>query len=214
MENMTEELFLREMIRKYHFPEEQLFVLSGVAKEVQAVVRADSACGKAGWTSDRVAGHAAVCITLGSGMDDLQENYLAEGCLSEGYMAEALASELLLRAYPRWNREVKRLYGEKVRRYHFLGSEPELPLSGLPELLAALDVPVTCNAAYCMIPKKSVAFYAELVTAQDGEQIVCEGICMGCGNRACPNRMERPDRQMHADHVFTYGYQRIFGLPK
>lgn len=221
MENMTEELFLREVIKKYHFSEEQLLSLAAVAREVQSRVRADNGSGLAGWTCGHMKNHpngafpefyAAVCITLGGGMDALQDAYLASGRLSEGYMAEALASEILLRSYPCWNREAERLYGAQVRRYHFLGSEPEIPLTGLPGLLAALDVPVTCNEAYCMIPRKSVAFYAELAAASDGGKILCEGICAGCGNRGCPNRMERQSRQIHADHVFTYGYQRIFGI--
>ena len=206
-ESLTEELFLREFSKKYHYEEPQLPTLAAVAVSMQKAVLSDVKEGKAGWScgvlsldgSEAVDRYLPVCITLGSGIDALQESYLQQGLLLEAYMVETLASELLLQAYPRWNdwvaeqgaaqieaQEAQRAL--HVRRYHFLGSEGECPIESLPELLKELKVSVTCTSAYCMLPKKSVAFYAELTEEQD---VHCEGICVGCGSRSCPNRMDR-----------------------
>lgn len=79
-------------------------------------------------------------------------------------------------------------------------------------LLQELALPVTCNAAYCMIPKKSVVFYAELTKDPFTK---CAGICLGCGRRDCPNRMEEKENfplrfADMTDRPLSYGYARIF----
>lgn len=224
-ECMTEELFLREFSKKYYYEEPQLPALAAVAASMQKSIVRDVQAGLAGWScqgdggiqsgvpdGNNSAPECGVCITLGPGIDALQEDYLQQGLLSEAYMVETLASELLLKAYPQWNDWVAAQGKYHVRRYHFLGSEVKYSLEGLPKLLKELEVPVSCTPAYCMLPKKSVAFYAELTEEQD---VSCEGICAGCGNQNCPNRMEK-GRMGHAtdmtDRPFTYGYRQIFGL--
>lgn len=79
-------------------------------------------------------------------------------------------------------------------------------------LLQKLALPVTCNTAYCMIPKKSVVFYAELTKDPFTK---CAGICLGCGRRDCPNRMEEKENfplrfADMTDRPLSYGYARIF----
>lgn len=259
VECLTEELFLQEFSRKYHYDSEQMALLKEVSFAMQKSILHDNRAGKAGWKaichwSGRKTGKyseklherqteespeaylVSVCMTLGPGVDALQEEYLAGGFLTEAYMIETLGSELLLKAYPQWNDWVahKQFPTEdsperdaadlvpgsyRVRRYHFLGSEEQYPIEALPNILEQLRVPVTCTQAYCMIPKKSVAFYAELVnagSAADGDIFSCEGICAGCHSTNCPNRMEKQhtgsyDTDM-TDRPFTYGYSRIFGL--
>lgn len=229
---MTEEIFLREICRKYHYEEPQLPLLAAVAVSMQERLLADVRTGKAGWCcAQEKAGPygkgrsvrpyrgedskqlTGVCITLGPGIDALQEDYLESGLLSEAYMTEIIASELLLKAYPQWNEWLAAQGSCHVKRYYFPGSEPGYPIELLPELLEELEAPVACTEAYCLLPKKSVAFYAELTEEQG---TVCEGICAGCGSSNCPNRMEKngavnyvPDM---TDRPFTYGYRRIFGL--
>lgn len=164
----------------------------------------------------------AVGITLGKGIDELQEKYLQNGFLTESYMIEVLSSELLLesyRAYTEWLVVHRDLH---VARLHFLGGEISetseqkisslLRLANLPMLLQELALPVTCNAAYCMIPKKSVVFYAELTKDPFTK---CAGICLGCGRRDCPNRMEEKENfplrfADMTDRPLSYGYARIF----
>ncbi|MBR1770411.1 MAG: hypothetical protein IJ747_00095 [Lachnospiraceae bacterium] len=221
LECMEEPLFLQEFARKYRYGQEQEAALASVAASMKTCIAQDVLAGKAGWDSAASAGsdlRRAVCITLGPGIDQLQEDFLQQNLLSEAYMVETLASELLLKAYPQWNAYVAAAGDYRVRRYHFLGSDASYPLEQLPELLAWLQVPVTCTKAYCMLPKKSVAFWAELMEctalAADDAQAACEGICVGCGSSNCPNRMEKghmPGTDM-TDRPFTYGYSRIFGL--
>ncbi len=212
---MTEDVFLREFGKKYYYEEPQLPVLAAVAASMQKAIARDAQNGLAGWSCQSCSGQeklVAVCITLGPGIDALQESYLGQGLLSEAYMAETLASELLLKAYPRWNDWVAAQGQYHVLRYHFPGSGERYPMEDLPGLLKALEIPVSCTPAYCMLPKKSVAFYAEFT---EDETASCEGICAGCGNQSCPNRMEKGGTGHPADMTdrpFTYGYRQIFGL--
>ena len=215
-----------------------------------------------------------VVMTLGNGIDELQEAFLQEGKLTEGYMVEVLGSEILLLAYGAYNEWVKAQGTYVVRRYHFLGTEegehtgerprgeeerqaaerprgegesqtaersqgeeerqaaehlrtvegkqlreqvragerPSLSLLALPGMLERSGIGVSCTGGFCMVPKKSVAFYAEL--SKDASA-VCEGICVGCGRRDCPNRMESVKQERGnktLDHPLTYGYARIFGV--
>lgn len=152
-----------------------------------------------------------VVMTLGAGVDALQECYLAESKLTEAYMVEVLASEILLVAYTAYNQYVRENTDRAVSRYHFLGADAAHPLEGLPELLTRSGLAVTCTEGYCMLPKKTVAFYAELTA---DKTVSCEGICMGCGRSDCPNRMDAAKSQGNRtlDRPLTYGYARILGL--
>ena len=205
------EQFLHSVMEKYHYDPEEYPNLKRLAGEMIPCLETE-----AGWQDrenketfpGRDQSFLAVGITLGKGIDALQEKDLQNGFLTESYMIEVLSSELLLksyRAYTEWVAVHRNLH---VARLHFLGgeisetSEPQigslLRLSNLPMLLQELALPVTCNAAYCMIPKKSVVFYAELTKDPFTK---CAGICLGCGRRDCPNRPNRP---------LSYGYARIF----
>lgn len=231
VECMTEDLFLQEFSRKYHYEESQMTLLKEVSFAMQQNICDDNRTGKAGWENQTIqeTHRCPVCITLGPGVDALQETYLTTGRLTEAYMVETLGSELLLKSYPQWNEQIAAQGRYRVKRYYFLGSEELYPIQALPALLEDLQVPVTCTSAYCMLPKKSVAFYAELAEvkeatgAQDSKaqateavEHFCEGICAGCNSINCPNRMEKRhgsawDTDM-TDRPFTYGYQRIFGI--
>ncbi len=207
---MTKSVFCREVSEKYHYSEAQFSTLKTVSDCMQKQLLQDAGKELAGWSWGGLIPLTPVCITLGPGIDSLQEVYLEQGLLSEAYMIEALSAELLLQAYPLWNRLLADRSGMRVRRYHFPGSDESCTLEKLPELLRELQVPVTCNEAYCLLPRKSVVFYAEL-TSEPGA--VCEGICVGCGSLHCPNRLEKaPAPNDGMRRPFTYGYGQIFGL--
>lgn len=149
----------------------------------------------------------AVVISLGWRVDELQESYSQKGMLSECYMLEGLASELLLDSYREYNQYMQEHTDWHVARYHFLGSEGEFPLEMLPGILediasqleeqeAGYDVQgiaggnlhrIICNSSFCIQPKKSVVFIAELTKEEAAH---CPGICLGCSSIHCPNRME------------------------
>ncbi|MBD5449370.1 MAG: hypothetical protein HDR28_04290 [Lachnospiraceae bacterium] len=154
-----------------------------------------------------------VVMSLGAGIDSLQDHYSSQGLLSRSYMLEVLASEFLMQGYGAYNRYIEKNTDRHVARYHFLGSEDAFPLEELPRLLEKTNGQITCNEAFCMLPKKSVAFVAELTR---DEKIRCEGICVGCNRMHCPNRIaeNHPERRLMArmaDLPLTYGYRRIFG---
>ncbi len=207
--------FIKRVCEKYHFEEINLRELQTVAEEMLPLMRREACwevCAPWKWNGGerKDAVYEGVVMTLGRSLDCLQENYHKEGKLTESYMLEALASELLLQGYKAYNRHVREAGERHVARYHFPGSEKSLPLEMLPQILDEFSVQVSCNEAFCMLPKKSVVFLAELT--QD-EGVRCEGICVGCGNVGCSNRMEE-DAQMErtiTDISLTYGYRRIFG---
>ena len=210
------------------------------AGDIQSVGAGKASC------DETATGVQAVVMTLGAGVDQLQEEMLVEGKLTEAYMVEVLGSEILLLAYSALNAWVKEHTDFVVKRYYFLGmgeyvtirkadqddmvGEQEgennkiariltetvdrisLELATLPDMLERSGLPVTCTEGYCMLPKKSVAFYAELTK---DKAVACEGICMGCGRKDCPNRMdvgERTRGNRTLDRPLTYGYARILGL--
>lgn len=223
MENFFPELldsfldgdFMKKVCKKFHYEEIHLRELQAVAEEMQPLMRRDAfweVCAPWMWNGGEKtdAVYEGVVMTLGKELDCLQESYHKKGMLVESYMLEALASELLLQGYKAYNCHVKEAGGWHVARYHFPGSEKNLPLEVLPHMLSRFSVQVSCNEAFCILPKKSVVFLAELT--QD-EKVKCEGICVGCGNTRCSNRMEE-DAQIErtiTDMPLTYGYQRIFG---
>ena len=218
------EQFLHSVMKKYHYDPEEYPNLKQLAEQMVPCLETE-----AGWQDrdfeetfpEGERSFLAVGITLGKGIDDLQENYLRNGLLTEGYMIEVLSSELLLKSYQTYTEWVAAHRELHVARLHFLGTESEtsdkklsnrLRLENLPVLLRELQLPVTCNEAYCMIPKKSVVFYAELTKDFFTK---CAGICLGCGRRDCPNRMEEKENfplrfADMTDRPLSYGYARIF----
>lgn len=210
-----DEQFLHSVMKKYHYDPEEYPTLKQLAEQMVPCLETE-----AGW-QDRdfeetfpkgERSFLAVGITLGEGIDALQENYLREGLLTESYMIEVLSSELLLKSYQAYTKCVASHRELHVARLHFLGAEGAPGLENLPALLQELQLPVTCNEAYCMIPKKSVVFYAELTKDAFTK---CAGICLGCGRRDCPNRMEEKENfplrfADMTDRPLSYGYARIF----
>lgn len=226
LDAFSDKSFLEKVYKKYHYGEEQLPLLAAVAAEMLPLMRREACWERQEWkVTGQTGGEIGmicppvfeqVIMTLGAGVDALQEAYLEKGLLSESYMIEALASELLLAGYSAYNRYMAAETAFHVARYYFPGSEENYPLEKLPFLLGRTKLPVTCNDAYCMQPKKSVVFVAELT---EDETVHCQGICVGCrgsAGRKCPNRIEEsaPLRQAldgMPDVPLNYGYGRIFG---
>ena len=206
--------FINKVCVKFHFEEMQMSELQAVAREMLPLMRREAfweVCAPWIWNNGESTDvvYEGIVMTLGKELDCLQESYHKEGMLTESYMLEALASELLLQGYSAYNRHVREVSSWHVARYHFPGNEKNLSLEMLPHMLSKFSVQVSCNEAFCVMPKKSVVFLAELT--QDA-QVKCEGICVDCENVRCSNRMEE-DVQMGrtiTDMPLTYGYLRIF----
>lgn len=214
LEHCTSNGFIKDISKKYHYSEQDApLLLSVVGRMRQCMLR------EAGWEQrmfldEEQRAYAEVVMTLGPGVDALQEEYVRQGLLSECYMVEALGSEILLLGYEAYNRWVEAHTAYHVARYYFLGSEERYPLANLPHMLERLaEVSVSCNDAYCMLPKKSVAFYAALT---EDPQVSCRGICVGCDSLNCPNRIVKVQTKGWnfadmTDRPLPYGYSRIFG---
>ncbi len=192
LDNFMNRDFMKKVCEKFHYDEIHLSELQTVAGKMLPSMRQEAfweVCAPWVWDCGEKTDVVYECVvmTLGTALDCLQESYNNEGMLTKSYMLETLASELLLQGYSAYNRHVRDVSGWHVARYHFPGSEKSLPLEMLPHILSRFSVKVSCNEAFCMLPKKSVVFVAELT--QD-EKVKCEGICVGCGNVKCSNRME------------------------
>lgn len=212
--------FLEKVRKKFHFEKEQTAQIRGVAEEMLPDMREEAFWIRKASSVERQrlpdasdTAYECAAMSLGRGIDLLQEGYSEKGLLLESYIVEVLAGELLMSGYDAYNRYIAEHTERHVARYHFPGSEDTFPLEMLPELLKDLTQKITCNAAFCMQPKKSVVFVAELT--QD-ENVHCKGICIGCSNTSCPNRVEENDpiRKRMADMPLTYGYSRIFGIAR
>lgn len=219
LDGFLETAFLRSVQKKFHYGEEQFEALLAVAEKMLPVMRKE-----AFWERGAVPGFKeeqgdsgtaceAVVMSLGEGLDDLQEDYSRRGMLLETYMLETLAGELLMKGYGVYNSSVKTEGTWHVARYHFPGSDENFPLEMLPDLLGKLSERVSCNNYFYMKPKKSVVFVAELTQDQ---ALWCEGICTGCNSVKCPNRIEENSYKKYingagADLPLNYGYSRIFG---
>ncbi len=206
--------FLEHVREKFHYGETRKVEFQTVAEEMLPLMRKEAFFLEGKQVEKDSVIYENVVMSLGNALDDLQESYGKKGLLSESYMLEVLASEVLMKGYEAYNRYVRENTDWHVAKYHFPGSEEAYPIEMLPQLLQKVTLRVTCNAAFCMQPKKSVAFVAELT--QD-EKVQCQGICIGCNNVQCLNRVEdgSPEhrrRSLMADMPLTYGYSRIFGV--
>lgn len=217
LKDFLKEDFLLSVCKKFHYGKTQWEELYGVAKDMLPLMEKEAfwerrkSCYTDKCLEYSHAKYEDVVMSLGNGLDDLQENYHRKELLSEIYMLQNLASELLLKGYSSYNQYISENLDWHVARYHFLGSEKEFPLELLPKLLKGLTPKMTCNAAFCILPKKSVAFVAELT--KDTE-IHCEGICAGCHSKNCPNQttgalQSKKDKEIPSH----YGYYRIFKKP-
>jgi hypothetical protein len=222
---LTHKSFIDELCTKYHYPDEEKSVLLTVAMQIQKCILKDAAfsyriphsvlhgISDSTGISDSI--DISVVITLGEGIDILQEEYTEKGMLSECYMAEVIAAEILLKSYTVCNQRIKDILGVYVSRLIFPGSVPEHGVEEAAKLVKECGLDVTCNSSYSLIPKKSVAFYCLL---SDDKNTVCEGICSGCGRTDCPNRIDIREYDVNTEKLtdftqtaFNYGYARIFG---
>lgn len=184
----------RHIVARYHFRETDEKQLCGLAEELIRVAAPALYCAPCGLEKES---RLAVLVTLGAGVDDLQDSYLTRERLTEGYMIECIAMELLQNAYEQAAEKIYSRYGRWISGFDFVGEA--VPIEQMEELLRLLEPEeISCNQAYMLSPKKSAAFYTTLT---DKRQSACCDVCESCGNISCAYRKRN----------LTYGYQRIFG---
>ena len=181
--------FIEEAARKNGYGREDLPELSRIAGEV---VRESGR--KGSFTSkllqEEAEGKRPVTVsvlTLGEGVDRLQDRYRERENMTAAYMAEVISNEILMKSYEAYDRMLAETTDYRVKEFHFPGSEEAYPLSDIGKILDMLGAPVQCLKSFCMVPRKSVVFYAELAREKGN---ACRSVCQTCEKRSRPYRRE------------------------
>ncbi len=238
--------WLKNIISKYHFENQDYDLLSDIYEQMcvhsspYAMYRINHRMTGISMIDDSQV--AMVALTLGSGIDTMKERFARQGQLSEGYMLDCLANELLLVLYKEFNKNYAKFHRRYVQRYVFIGDE--ISPAAIPQILSDIkgikpdksehsvtedsqpefkeilreQEDIRANEYGVLTPSKSVVFYAIL---SDNPNQICEGICTGCGNVLCDNRVEEyrqlaglmleENNKKSPQGAMNYGYMRIFG---
>lgn len=211
------------MITRYHFQQTDKPMLQGLYQALSPLLDIH-ACylSTAQLSHVDLEQYAAVFLTLGDGIDALQNLYLQSNHVSEAYMLECIGMELLTKAYEAFAGKLQKSLERRAVRMHFIGDT--YPYSIMDEMREKMgEINISFNAQYSMTPQKSVAYLLELAEI-DGkaykqeyamarsEQIkhthntLCHvhlaHMCADCKNVDCEYRQKEN---------YTYGYQTIFG---
>lgn len=213
---------LENLIQRYHFQKDDLPMLQSLYKAVLPLIHARAySLWKPSALETELEDYSAVLLTLGDGIDALQEVYLERQCISEAYMLDCIGLSLLTGVYEDYAGQMQLQTGMRAVRLHFIGERyPFSMLDKIADLMGKTDI--SYNAQYVMTPKNSVAFLLELEASDIPTEGVLEGahraaarsslchvrlahICETCANMNCPYRQKED---------YNYGYQRIFGSRK
>ena len=225
-EQSNKDNFLIKVIDKYHFEQKDKPLIEEVYEELLrtatpfAIYKINQWLTGLKYIDDGQV--ALVAMTLGKGPDILEETYTEAGKLTEAYMVECLSNEILLGMYSEFNQLYARFHRRYVTRYVFIGDD--IPVSQMKDILDKLQqcgenstAEIVANEYGVLTPSKSVVFYAML---SDDPYVRCEGVCVGCHNTNCDNRISKSDsseasasdkRNFHLNSGLNYGYRRIFG---
>jgi len=179
----TEEIC--QLAERYHFDERELPHIKVLYEAARSI--SDIQVHYRLWPELKKGKRAAVCVvTLGAGVDAMQEIYTEASELSDVYILECISAGLLEKAY----KEIEQLLFEEtglyVSKYEFPGSD--MPVEEVREILAefsmeAEEMTVSCNEACMMEPKKSVVY---IVGLEEEKRQTC--ICENCTNVNCAHR--------------------------
>ncbi len=180
--DMREEQY-REMLERYHFALRDLARLRQVGA---LVLRAAEP--RLYWerltAEESPREEIAVIVTLGAGVDELQNRCQQRERLTETYMAECVGMELLRAAYEQTAERIHESTGKWLSDFAFVGEK--VPFTRMEEIFRLLAPDgVSYNQAYMLTPKKTAVFLTEL--CGERKDNYCQ-ICAGCTNLSCRNR--------------------------
>ena len=181
---------LKEAAERYHFREEDFSLLDALYQGILPLlqIKAYYQWGRKG-TPIQYEEYAIVFLTLGDGVDSLQDVYLERKCLSEAYIIECVSLALLSKAYEEFVKQLQRKTGKWAEKIDFLGDA--YPMEMLPDLYKEFGpMDITYNESLVLLPAKSVVFL--LPVSADKQEGVCN-ICSHCQNKRCIFRKE-PER--------------------
>jgi len=181
---------LKEAAKRYHFQEEDFPLWDALYQGILPLLQVKAYYK---WGERRVQipyeEYAVVFVTLGDGVDALQNVYLERQCLSEAYIIECVSLAVLEKAYGEFVKQLQKKTGKWAEKIDFLGDT--YPIEMLPDLyqgFGAMDI--TYNESLVLLPAKSVAFL--LPMSVERHEGACN-ICIHCRNKKCIFRRE-PER--------------------
>lgn len=119
-------------------------------------------------------------ISLGTGPDQLMEDYQREGQFSKAYAAECLSLELLSCSYKQLKEIVYRDRRQFLENMHFCDQEEIREL--LPHLQMAWgQFPIYMNECCALVPSKTVIFFGTIGT----HACITEHSCHLCDQKHC-----------------------------
>lgn len=174
-----EEKQYEDMIRRYHFWERDLVRLREMGRMTQ-----EASSSEVYFEVSEDGKRVPVIVTLGSGVDKLQERYMERVRMTESYMIECVAMELLENAYGQIAECIYACTGMWMSGIDFLGDK--IPLGSMEEIFQRLKPQrIMYNQAYMLTPRKTVVFFTDLcMECRDGYR----NVCTDCGNISCINR--------------------------
>lgn len=126
----------------------------------------------------------SVIVTLGDGVDELQNQYMRKERVSESYMMECIGMEFLRAAYEQTAEHIHAYTGRWMSDFEFIGDK--IPFTYMEEIFRLLKLQeVKYNQAYMLTLKKTVVFITDLCTERKGS---CCHVCAECSYLECSNR--------------------------
>lgn len=140
-------------------------------------------------------------VSLGSGMDELEELFLHEQEYFCCYVLECLAQELLTMAYEQMNLYFGNKMGQWIQKFDFLGDIFPLQMTSL-----IFDMVETkgleYNSSFVLKPKNTVVFVGELLKQKNVD--ACN-ICANCTRVLCLNkRVMLDERKLSEEETIKF----------
>ena len=204
----------RDMLVQYHFGEHDLEQLRQIGSLIEQAAEPMMYYGlfTRGVEDDEASDdtssvdRTAVIVTLGSGVDELQNRYTQRERLTESYMTECIGMEFLRAAYEQAAERIHAYTGRWISDFEFVGDK--IPFTYMEEAFRLLEPQeVSYNQAYMLTPKKTAVFLTNL--CDERKDSYCH-ICEDCTYLVCPNRVKDSGNAALGKNL-TYGYQKIFG---
>lgn len=174
-----------ELAARYHFADTDLELLMRIGALAEQAAQPVMYFGRIEQEARMKPGkRLAVIVSLGGGIDALQDSYMQQERLTESYMIECITMELLRTAYEKAAKRIHEITGMWLSSPEFVGDRT--PLSDIKEIWQLLrPVEISYNQAYMMNPKKTVVYYVN--QCADRQEHYCS-ICADCGNLSCAGR--------------------------
>lgn len=203
--NLSEEDF-HKMVERYHYEEKHLNMLMHLYYAIEPAID--------GWCCYETEPqfyflddepHVSVLVTLGKGIDCIQEAYQETGCIEEAYMLDCIGWELLWVAYGKVRQILQESQGLWQTDMEFIGERcPMEEIATVVDYMGAkwdeiyhaegqgsFADRIKYNESYLLSPGKSVVYIAKVEKNKPKHQRDIDiQVCDKCGNLSCPNRCE------------------------